>query len=426
MKQEKNNILQSAKVILLGLIIAVGVSYVSAFVGPTADAPGNNVAAPFNESSTNQAKTIPTGICPTGVCGGIAVGTFNAARSASFADRVFFGPVFNPDTGQSPAYGQGGDIYFEKYAVSGSSNIDHLCIERSSGKIIPCAVSAPTGIDLTLSESQFTVSENTAISRPVTLSWTVPIGVSCSIAGQTLSPASNATGWPSASVINSSGNTTVTIEKFGVTTFSLTCTQGASTFTDTATYTANGLKTFVSGSSFTPPSTEFNSGAAFTVKAVGGGGGGVTYGGVTGDYDGTNGTNGAQTTVTKGSVILTALGGGGATFNPSSASTVAGLGPQSGVAGTGSSGAAPAFNLGTQNSNQNCGSPTTIVYGGGGAAGCTYNTGVKGGAGGAQSTTSVWSSGAYTYSLGAGGIGANANPGGQAQNGGSGAVRFEW
>lgn len=87
MKQEKNNILQSAKVILLGLIIAVGVSYVSAFVGPTADAPGNNVKAPLNSSETNQAKDI--GSCTTGSCGGIAVGTFNAYRDSSFQVQTY-------------------------------------------------------------------------------------------------------------------------------------------------------------------------------------------------------------------------------------------------------------------------------------------------------------------------------------------------
>jgi len=53
----KKNILQSIKVIVLGLVVAVGVSYAFA-------QPGDNVPGPLNVGSSNQAKL-----------GGFAVGT---------------------------------------------------------------------------------------------------------------------------------------------------------------------------------------------------------------------------------------------------------------------------------------------------------------------------------------------------------------
>lgn len=44
----KTNIKQNIKVIILGLVIAIGAGYVSAWTGPTTSPTGNNVAAPIN------------------------------------------------------------------------------------------------------------------------------------------------------------------------------------------------------------------------------------------------------------------------------------------------------------------------------------------------------------------------------------------
>lgn len=51
------NIIQSLKVITLGLILAVGLSYALAWTAPTANPPGGNVSAPINVSSNAQIKS---------------------------------------------------------------------------------------------------------------------------------------------------------------------------------------------------------------------------------------------------------------------------------------------------------------------------------------------------------------------------------
>lgn len=446
MKNFNNKIIDTAKILVLGLILAVGVSYVGAWVGPSENPPGGNLPAPINISAFDQLKD--TGPCSSSQCGGLSVGTFLASKASQFTDRVtldhptnhsidlYLGSnKLNPLSSELGP-GTGGDIYLREYAVFGSSAIDPLCIERASGKITPCGA-PPVGtpsVNLTVNQPTIATSEVVSISQSVDLSWTTQslVGATC-----TSTQNNGSTGFTTTPSY-AGGTDAATIEKFGTTTFTISCTPsgGGTAVTDSVTVVATGQRTFTSGTGFTPNSAEFNSGTSFTVRAVGGGGGGPTYGGVLGDYDGTNGGNGTQTTVTyNSSTFLSAAGGGGATFNPSSAGNVTdpdgngpqtGLGPQNGTTGAGSSGSTPGYNLGAQSSNQNCGSATTILYGAGGAAGCNYNTAVSGGAGGAQSATSTWTSGAYSFLRGTGGTGPNATAGGQAQNGGSGAVRFIW
>ncbi|OHA84349.1 MAG: hypothetical protein A2937_01255 [Candidatus Yonathbacteria bacterium RIFCSPLOWO2_01_FULL_47_33b] len=50
------HIFQSAKVILLALVLSIGISYVSAWTAPTVTPPNGNVAAPLNVSNTAQTK----------------------------------------------------------------------------------------------------------------------------------------------------------------------------------------------------------------------------------------------------------------------------------------------------------------------------------------------------------------------------------
>ncbi|QQR50653.1 hypothetical protein IPF86_01910 [Candidatus Nomurabacteria bacterium] len=197
MKQEKNNILQSAKVILLGLIIAVGVSYVSAFVGPTADAPGNNVKAPLNSSETNQAKDI--GSCTTGSCGGIAVGTFNAYRDSSFSGtNVYFG-LSDPTSHVGP------DLFLKKYSIEGSTATDPLCVQRSTGKVVTCTGSAPT-VTLTATPTSVTSGGTSTIS----VNYTGSNSSSCQ-KSSTPSSAWSGTGIASQSISNITATTTFNI-----------------------------------------------------------------------------------------------------------------------------------------------------------------------------------------------------------------------
>lgn len=53
----KKDIIQLAKVIIIGAILTVGIGYVSAaWTGPFGSAPGANIAAPINRGASEQAK----------------------------------------------------------------------------------------------------------------------------------------------------------------------------------------------------------------------------------------------------------------------------------------------------------------------------------------------------------------------------------
>lgn len=418
------DMIQKIKGILLGLTLVLGISVAVASWNPPTGTPSasNNEQAPINVGSAIQSKN-----------GTLGVTHFTGFDSSQFLGEVIFGNL-NANTGQL-AYPA---VKIAALSNQGSGVFDDdkpVCAD-AEGKLKICnSVVVPTelpSVTLTVDQPTISTSEVTSISQSVELSWSTTnlVGGTCTSAtvpSANVSGSNGFTGTPS----YAGGTDTAVIEKFGITTFTITCTPASgSPVSDSVTVTATGLKTFTSGTStFTPSSSEFNGGTSFTVQAVGGGGSGVTYGGVTGDYNGVNGVNGTQTNITfNSSTILTASAGGGGTFNVATASAVSGLDAKNGVAGGGSTTSVPGYNLGTYSSNQICGGSgaSPIVYGAGGAAGCNFNTNKKGGAGGAQTTTSVWNSGAYSFSFGVGGAGPNSTGGGQAQSGGNGAVRFIW
>jgi hypothetical protein len=414
------DMIQKIKGILLGLTLVLGISVAVASWNPPTGTPSasNNEQAPINVGSAIQSKN-----------GTLGVTHFTGFDSSSFLGRVDFGSeALFPE------------VHIWSLSTQGSGVFDDdkpVCAD-AEGKLKICnSVVVPTelpSVTLTVDQPTISTSEVISISQSVELSWSTTnlVGGTCTsttVPSANVSGSNGFTGTPS----YAGGTDTAVIEKFGTTTFTITCTPASgSPVSDSVTVTATGLKTFVSGTpSFTPSSSEFNSGTSYTVQAVGGAGGGVTYAFDGSNYDGTNGGNGTQTTVAyNGSTILTAGPGGGASFTTSTASTVGGLVAKNGTAGAGSTGTTPLYSLGTYLSNQTCGGggPTTVMYGAGGSSGCNYNTNKKGGAGGSQTTTSVWATGlGYTFSFGSGGTGPNnTTGGGQAQNGGNGAVRFIW
>src|SRR3989344_412917 len=62
MNNFKNDLLQSVKTLALALVLSVGVSYVYAWVGPTATPPGANATPPINASTINQVKSGGLGV----------------------------------------------------------------------------------------------------------------------------------------------------------------------------------------------------------------------------------------------------------------------------------------------------------------------------------------------------------------------------
>ena len=77
---KKNELLQSVKVIILGLVLSLGVSYIFAGIGGNTEKllpPKNNVPGPINEGISNQIKD-----------GGLSVNGFGARGNALFANSV--------------------------------------------------------------------------------------------------------------------------------------------------------------------------------------------------------------------------------------------------------------------------------------------------------------------------------------------------
>jgi len=68
----RNQLLDSAKIIILAIVLSFGLSYVMAWTAPTATPPAGNVSAPINTSATAQTKI-----------GGITVGSLTTAGIAT-------------------------------------------------------------------------------------------------------------------------------------------------------------------------------------------------------------------------------------------------------------------------------------------------------------------------------------------------------
>ena len=58
MKNIKEKMISGVKVVILGLILATGVGYISAWSGPTGAPPSGNVSAPINASYSSQSNWV--------------------------------------------------------------------------------------------------------------------------------------------------------------------------------------------------------------------------------------------------------------------------------------------------------------------------------------------------------------------------------
>ena len=75
------------KGILLGLFVAIGASYVSAWTGPAGSPPTGNTSAPINISATSQVKS-----------GGLWVDTLGTTGNAVFGGSIKLAPQTQPFT----------------------------------------------------------------------------------------------------------------------------------------------------------------------------------------------------------------------------------------------------------------------------------------------------------------------------------------
>lgn len=160
------NITQSLKVTVLSLLLSFGLSYVYAWTAPTVTAPGGNVSAPINTSTTSQLKDGAFGA--TGIIhgysnayfdGNMGVGTTTPAvplhvyssslnGSAVAVDRLAGkAGMFQVRTNGSPRWVFGGnataetgsnagsDFQMISYTDSGGGLADTFFIKRSTGNV---------------------------------------------------------------------------------------------------------------------------------------------------------------------------------------------------------------------------------------------------------------------------------------------------
>lgn len=86
-----NKFTSTIKLVILGIILSVGLSYAATWTGPTGVAPANNVDVPVNAGPTLQDKQ-----------GGLSVNTFAALGDAQLKQQAFFrGPVKGIDVGST-------------------------------------------------------------------------------------------------------------------------------------------------------------------------------------------------------------------------------------------------------------------------------------------------------------------------------------
>jgi hypothetical protein len=119
-----HTILNTIKPIIIGLLVAVGVSYVSAWTGPTGTAPTNNVAAPINLSATSQTKTGPLW----------AAGLFSSS-GGYVAGNLGVGAVTNSGTLRVDVEGQLGATHYCDNA--GNNCVTAAQIASSAGGGVP-------------------------------------------------------------------------------------------------------------------------------------------------------------------------------------------------------------------------------------------------------------------------------------------------
>lgn len=159
----KTQFLQSAKIILLGLVIGLGVNYIFAagWSGPSTTPPGNNTPAPVNVSTIAQSKG---GIVPTGalfdisglftsdrllVAGDATVGDLSSTAnpSATYPSHVCANANGTLELCGTPTTVTGQQVYTISGGVQTSSGDCAICTANPSTFVTPAGV---TSLDVVL------------------------------------------------------------------------------------------------------------------------------------------------------------------------------------------------------------------------------------------------------------------------------------
>lgn len=332
--------ISTAKIIVLGLFVAMGMNYAMAFVGPTAPAPGSNVAAPVNIGAYDQVKD-----------GGLSVNAFLGGGDGSTSS--FWG---NLEVGTPSGFGLVGPKNLFVYGDVGLDAFRQLFEDNLTNVSYPAPICTGTDGNLIICDGAgddfvFLADGATNTYYPndltpgvtgVTLMW-VSGSASCTASGVPLTWSGTKTG-SGIQIITfaTNGGKVLNLECGGVTkTVQITVSgpaneHGMKVFTSDGTLYGNDIPYGVpvmievwgggGGGAFTDSGAgagggggaagsytvailpENNTANEYTVVVGTGGLGGKTVGGIT-TYDG---APGEQSSVIGGGVTIKAAGGYGA------------------------------------------------------------------------------------------------------------------
>ena len=307
----KKNILQNAKVVLLGLLFSGALAF--AWTGPTALPPGNNAPAPINVSAIEQTKAGKLNI------GQLFRGNGNIVAGGTATTVLDPWGVTNLGVFQSGSNTTGGLIWAGAEILSGGIQIGalaqnypipdangvlnasrtypaHLCADID-GTVMFCPV--PVGnLAISLSETVHTntITNSTTIPANYTISLTLTAN---NLTNCQATQSNGATGGFTGNVSPGAFSATV---RYGTTDFSVTCQDaGGSPQTATASFLLKGINIFNQGG-FTGSVNLPASVTQITQIKLWGAGAGGGYGevddGIHGPHNGGSGSTGEYRSAT--------------------------------------------------------------------------------------------------------------------------------
>ena len=162
----KKDFINSIKIIILGLVLSLGIGYLSAWYSPTQTPPNGNIAVPINNSSTPQAKCGNSQPCSP-ISGDLLDinGTLTAQSLGVFGNMTVGGTVqsasFVGTTGNRPICANGSKT---ATLCSGSSTYALTVTKSGTGASVGSVTASPSGISC-----GSTCSSGYVAGTPVTL-----------------------------------------------------------------------------------------------------------------------------------------------------------------------------------------------------------------------------------------------------------------
>lgn len=188
---KKNELIQSFKIIILGLVLSFGVSLVFAqWTPPTGGAqPGNNTPGPLNVGSDSQQKAgdLKVGLTPNNeptnllTASGFSTSAILATSNSSFLEKLFVGGI-PPNQSTATRLFVIGDITSTNLSANGANNT--VCA-TNTGKLILCSAAACGSANGELFTSVPTTNLCSSGATPSAVNGNGPWNWTCTTGGST-------------------------------------------------------------------------------------------------------------------------------------------------------------------------------------------------------------------------------------------------